>query len=245
MVAGKPTVIYEHNDLYHFVLQATYLHSGWFEAGHAYNGPSWSVASEVLVYAIFFFLAVKLKKSYPLGCFILFLVGMATLATHLQVPVFNEAMARGMVGFSLGSLLYLGMREIEAMDRAPAAGYASLVGLIVVSLLTYAMGYLSFIGTSHLPVLLVFFPLGILAVLFGDISYAVYLCHVPIQMIVLAVARERGIALPTTSYGFFFAYMAVLVIVSTLAHYGLERPAQRWLRERSRPAPVPAVVPAE
>jgi peptidoglycan/LPS O-acetylase OafA/YrhL len=255
MAAGQPTVIYPHNnDLYHFVLHATYLHSGWFEHGWAYNMPSWSVASEVLVYVIFFVIASRYKKNYPVAIFVLFLVGMGIQAAKLSYPVLNENMARGMVGFSLGSLLYLGMNRLERAGHGLRLGIGCLVALAVVCGLAYWIGFDAFIGGGVITMTLTVFPLAVIASLrvpplarllslrpltfLGDISYAVYLVHVPLQMVVLSVTQSRHITLPIYTNAFFFEYAAAVVLVATAAHYGLEKPAQRWLRGRLRSAPA-------
>jgi peptidoglycan/LPS O-acetylase OafA/YrhL len=79
----------------------------------------------------------------------------------------------------------------------------------------------------------------------GDISYAVYLAHVPLQMISLAVANGYHWTIPTASDEFFAVYVAVLIFAGTLLHYGVERPSRRCLRNPWAATPRPLlVVPA-
>ena len=105
------------------------------------------------------------------------------------------------------------------------------------------------IGSSPLPNALAVFPLVIFASLrvpplarllslrpltfLGDISYAVYLCHVPLQMIFLAVVRSRRMTLATGSPWLLVGFAVVLISTATAAHYGFERPMRRWLRSRT------------
>jgi len=267
LAEGKPTVVYEHNnDLYHFFLHLTYLHSGWFEQGWSYNMPSWSVCSEVFVYVLFYAFATRLPKGYGYAGLATMFVGMAVIMMKWSIPLFNYSMARAMVGFFAGSFLYFGMREAERAGKARALGLGALGGFAAIAALAAWIGYDRWITGEPLPHALIVFPLAIvassmvppLAKLFslrpftflGDISYAVYLMHVPLQMVTLTIAQRSGIKLPITEPWFLFAYAAVLVVASAAAHYGFERPARSWLRDRLSPrkaprAAAPAVVAAE
>jgi peptidoglycan/LPS O-acetylase OafA/YrhL len=241
----RPMVIYEkNNDLYHFFLHLTYMHL-WFERGWAYNEPSWSVCGEIFVYLLFFLFASRRPKSYPLACIATVILGI-TVQTSWSLPFLNENTARAMVGFFVGSLMFQGMQRCDSAGYGSILGLVSLAALVLVSALAYWIGYDVWIGGKPLPNSLVVFPLVILVSLkvrplarllsvrplafLGDISYAVYLVHVPLQMITLSVARAHDIAIPTSKPELLWAYMAVLILVATAVHYGLERPARRWLR---------------
>jgi peptidoglycan/LPS O-acetylase OafA/YrhL len=262
LAAGRPAVIYpNNNDLYHFILHATYLQSGWFDRGWSYNMPSWSVASEAVAYVAFFVLATRYRRNYPLACVGLFLFGMGVQTAKLGYPFLNDNVARATIGFSLGSLLYLAMDYFDRTGRGLRFGLACFAGFIAVCGLAYWVGYDAWIGPGPSTLALVFFPLLIVSSLrvpplakllsarpfmfLGDISYAVYLVHVPMQMIVLAVVQKRHVSLPVTTNGFFFAYAATVIALATATYYGLERPAQRWLRRRLRTTtpPVAALSP--
>ena len=122
--------------------------------------------------------------------------------------------------------------------------------MLLLALLSLAnlIGYEAWLGSNPLVYSLVLFPLVLVAALrvppiaavlslrpftfFGDISYAVYLCHVPIQMTALMILANRKLSVPTTQPWVMGVYAAVLVSVATAAHYGLEIPARRWLRDR-------------
>ena len=67
----------------------------------------------------------------------------------------------------------------------------------------------------------------------GDISYAVYLCHVPVQMTALLILDARHLTVPTEQPWVLGVYALVLLAVATAVHYGLEIPARRWLRNKS------------
>ena len=48
-------MIFENNDLYHFVLNILFISSWGLEKGMSFNQPIWSVSFELIVYILFFF----------------------------------------------------------------------------------------------------------------------------------------------------------------------------------------------
>lgn len=250
LVRHKPTVIYgSNNDLYHFFLQLTYLHT-WFEHGWSYNEPSWSVCGEVFVYLLFFLFAARRAGGYTAAALITVFFGIA-VQTKWSLPLPTDNMARAMVGFFAGSLLFLAMRQLDLLGAGQRFGWGCLVALALVLTLANLIGYDSWVGARPLVYSLVIFPLVLVAALrvpplaavlslrpltfLGDISYAVYMCHVPLQMITLTILDAHKQTVPTTKSWVLGAYFVVLVTVATAVHYGLEIPARRWLRDRTAP----------
>ncbi|HVV53605.1 MAG TPA: acyltransferase [Polyangia bacterium] len=249
MARHEPTVIYQNNnDLYHFTVQLFYLHT-FFEHGWSFNEPSWSVSGEVLVYLLFFLYARRARASYLALALATLVVGIAVQQPGWNLPILNGLLGRAMVGFFLGSLGFLFLRELDRRGYGRAFGWACLGGLALICVLASFIGFHELIGSTPLPNALAVFPLVIFASLrvaplarvlswrpltfLGDISYAVYLIHVPLQMIFLAVARERRINIPTSNPWMLAAFAAVLISAATATHYGFERPMRRWLRQRS------------
>lgn len=252
----KPLVIYETADLYHFFLQLFYLHT-WFEFGWSYNEPSWSVCSEVFVYALFFYFASRYAKTYTVACVIAAFIGIAVQKSW-SLPLPPSNIARAMVGFFGGSLLFQAVRACDRAGYGRVLGFASLAVFVTVAVLAWFIGYKAWIGGSPLPHCFVVFPLVILMALrvpflskvlsarpftfLGDISYAVYLVHVPSQMLAIATLRGLGVTIPTATRGFFLGYAVVLIGIATLAHYAIERPTRKWFRRGLRTSPSESVV---
>ena len=260
LVRHKPTVVYPaNNDIYHFFLQLTYLHT-WFERGWSFNEPSWSVCGEVFAYILFYLFAARRKGGFAVASVIAIFFGIAA-QTKWSLPLPPGNMARSVVGFFAGCLLYLGMREVDLRGWGTRLGWASLLALGGVLTLANLIGYEAWLGSNPLVYSLVLFPLVLVAALrvppiaavlslrpftfFGDISYAVYLCHVPIQMTALMILANRKLSVPTTQPWVMGVYAAVLVAVATAAHYGLEIPARRWLRDRTAARATMVPVPQQ
>jgi peptidoglycan/LPS O-acetylase OafA/YrhL len=248
-------MIYKQDDLYHFFLHLTFLQI-WFEKGLAYNYPSWSVCVEVFVYVLFFFHARRKPQGFIVACALTVLLGI-TVLTNWSLPLLNRNIARGLVGFFVGALSLRLMQWFDRTGRGRLLGLGSLAALVVIGVVAHAVTYDFWIGSDPLPYGLVLFPLVTLAALrvkpiaavlslrpflfLGDISYAVYLIHVPIQMIILSVAHFRQFTIPTSSPWFFWTWLATLLVAGTMIHFAFERPARRWLRGRLVDSTRPAV----
>lgn len=267
LATHRPPVVYENADLYSFVMQALYLHMAYF-GGWAFNAPTWSVSAEILAYWSFFIVASRCRKNYVMASVIIFLVALSIETTAGQTSggllMINGAMARAVVGFYAGSLGYLLMRKLEELGYAVVFGRLCLGFFTLVLLLAWLFGYDAWIGLDFVTNCLAVFAPLIFACLcvrplsrllsvrplafLGDISYSIYLVHIPIQMTIIAVARGKGIAIPTRSPLFLAGYATAVLGVATLVRYLIEKPASHWLRQRFlKPAAAvtaDAVIPA-
>lgn len=231
--------IYGNNDAWHFLLQLLFA-SNWttWARGLSYNGPIWSVSLEIGVYVIFF-LSLFLLRRRPL------LVTMSICAASWAIVVFSTGplpvvtlgVFRCAGYFFLGTLLYLlgpGTSTVRMVTLLCAGSVAVLSG----ALLGY--GDLAISGFSVAALSLcarldhILPRIGIRLSVLGDISYSVYLVHVPIQMTVLLLADcffggTRGFA---GSFLTLPLYFSVSVLVAFFVHRNFERPAGSFIRQR-------------
>ncbi len=248
LALNRPEIIYNRSDLYHLFLNLAYLHSGGFEDVFTYNGPSWSVAVEVIAYLAFFLFASKKRTTYIAASLCTVVASVAVIRMSLTFPILNFEVGRGLIGFFVGSLLFLAMRHFKSTGQMRKVAWSGFVAMLVLFGVTFAVGYQNFIGDSTLPLLLVIFPLVILSGLeidalawvlslrpltfLGDLSYAIYLVHVPVQMVIIGLLRERHRDVPVTSGLFLAQFFAAVLVVAFCVHKLFELPARRWFRRR-------------
>lgn len=244
----RPEIIYNYSNLYHFFLHLTYLHSGGFDEMFTYNGPSWSVAVEVIAYLCFFIFASKKRSTYIAASLCTVVASIAIIRMSLTFPILNFEVGRGLLGFFVGSLLFLAIRHFKTKGNIRTLAWSGFLAMLAIFGVTFAVGYESFIGDSTMPLVLVIFPLFILSGLeihalawvlslrpltfLGELSYAIYLVHVPVQMVIIGFLRERHRDVPVTSGLFVGQFFVAVLVVAFFVHQFFELPARRWVRRR-------------
>ena len=67
---------------------------------------------------------------------------------------------------------------------------------------------------------------------FGDISYSIYLLHVPIQLFIFLIILTFDYSVDFSSHFFFFSYVIGVFIASYLSTYYFEKPLKIFIRNR-------------
>ena len=230
---GYPPV-YGNNDGFHFVLNMAFVQFGILSEEYSFNGPSYSLAIEAVMYALFYVTAryTNLNISAWLFC----VVGVLFLALqHLwhHLPIINNSVAIGLVGFFGGVILFRGGRIAWVLPLALTAS-----ALISANLFCkiYAVIFCVLLLTSWSPHLRSVLSLPILRWL-GERSLSVYLVHFPLQVGIMLVL---GPDLPFRSFGFLAGYALLLLLIAHATHLLIERPAQAWLLGlNAQAAPLP------
>lgn len=246
---GMEFFIYPCNDAYHFLLNLVFLHSGWFEHGFSFNAPSWSVACEVTVYAIFFAILYWQGKQRGMAFAAMVFLGLFLERALWEFPLLNTVMARAFLGFFMGCLTYLlhGRLLSAASSAKRRLLYLWLAAILLLCAMAAHAGH-GLYGEHWQDVyVLILFPSAILFALhlpwfsrvlslrpltfLGDISYSVYLWHFPVQLILVTGA---GIGLwffdPARKWGFFL-YIVLTFLAGAISHH-YEAKAQKWIRRK-------------
>lgn len=227
--------IYEHNDPYHFFLQL-FLASNWgMQVGDSYNGPIWSISIEVLVYAIFFLSLRYLFNN------VIFLAGVVLTAAAIQLLKISEHPVFVCIMFfylgCLTAVMYRWAGHGGMKKKLVTAGcLAALVGLVAVEFffemkakffLVFFTPALIFLCVTCVPDSRVANRLLVPA---GNMTYASYLLHVPIQISVVSLFLCFNVQLPFYSATFFLLYLLGTLALSHWTFEYFEMPAQKFLR---------------
>lgn len=269
MVIAKANApfIYGNNDIYHLILNLTFMNFGWIEVGHSFNAPSWSIALEMAMYFLFFAACYgrKNRTLIALGLMMLFL-HVFIRGPIPNVPMLNEPFTRVGHCFFLGAMLhFLYEKTKNAGKIMEYFGAACVVGIIVIltCIQLYIIGDTSMarilgprfredISLGVFPMLIIsgmFFtpfskllsskPLRIL----GDISYSMYLIHFPIQVAFHYYTLTTG-PIDFKEKGVWWLYIGLTLGLAYVSHFYFEKPLMYWLRARllTKPATEPQPV---
>lgn len=235
--------IYHQQDVKHFIMSLPLAHYWGWQTNQSFNGPSWSLSTEILAYLVFWLLLPVLRRlpvllAVPvavgtlgaffagapdkpvLTCIGFFFGGVATYGVVLKArlgPVSLLVLAAIAVGLACYAHL-----AFDSLDAATLAGtFAALFATLA----------LDFVDKRDI------LRIGRQM---GDASYGIYLWHFPLQLMLVlvidATIKSRSIA----SQPAFLAFFVLLAILAGFAsHRWIERPAQRGIQQlaqRIRPA---------
>lgn len=249
LLSGRGYFDCQYNDLYHFMLNIFFLQAGLFNDSFSFNGPSWSLSCEVFAYLIFFYTLRRTKR--PAAIFVLYMfTGISILQMKLNYPIFNAQVARMLMAFFAGCLLfYLNGYAGKLSSRSKRIILSAVVLYsILVAALVMKGGYTAVFGHWERVMPLVVYPLFILLLLnvkligtffslrpftfLGDLSYSIYLFHFPVQLLMYTFLPMAGVNLDYTKGSSLLIYASTTISLAAVSHYLFEKPVQRIIRER-------------
>ena len=245
--------IYPINDLKHFLLNLGFASYWGFQADKSFNGPIWSVSVEILVYVLFFAVSRRVRGNLWTD------IAMILLASVVYAGLRRFAGLKLEV-FGAATFFYIGAAacRVHAMLIARPANQQRRAGWALLAIVTVAC---ALVGTHVLKIAgasLVLFPAAILlsqlvvrprtamaetaigAV--GNLTYASYLIHFPLQIAIMLVLEGWSIRVEDLFYGPWLlpAYLTLVLGLSVVVFQGFECPAQNWLRGFGRRQAEPA-----
>ena len=235
--------IFQTNDFYHFFLHIFFI-SGWgFENNYAFNGPIWSVSIELVIYFFFFFSIIYLNKykvKFTLLIYLIFLIldksgffnyeGGSARLWHLSIGL-NLLLDCGRLFFSGIFIFYL---------------YEIIKNKLYLILTSLLLIFLSCIGNFKIflffpSILLLFVALEIfihdkfknIFEFLGNLTYALYLLHIPVQLLIIFVFSSFGILSQIFINNYFFIlYVLLMILLSSLCFAFYEKPLSNKIRSR-------------
>lgn len=199
---------------------------------HTFNGPSWSISVELVCYLLFALGAAGGRRALHRVTAVAIAVALVHFALQGRPggPWVGDDLPRAMLGFFLGQALW------HWRDRLALASTALLVCFLVFGL-SLDMGQLS----SLPPLCLLAWPALLLLALrlrwmgsapmrwLGDRSYAIYLVHYPLLLLVERAWAPFGGGMGTV-WTVTLAFAALVLVLADLSYRLVELPARRAIR---------------
>jgi peptidoglycan/LPS O-acetylase OafA/YrhL len=241
------TFVYLYNDVRHFILNLFFANWWGFQSGESFNGPSWSISAEVLIYGLFFAVARLAGAGWRIDLFALAGISVAGWIVKTQFGITPGFTGAGTF-FYLGALTLHLHQWIETLGSlwrhrigwGCAAVIAVSAALVATHVLKIAGASLPMFPAAMLLVQLAIRPDGKrsrawLAEL-GNLTYASYMLHFPTQLAAMLIFAVLAVPVQSLIYAewFMLAYLGVVLAAAFVVFRWVERPAQNWLRRLGR-----------
>ena len=226
-------LIHIFNDIYHFILNLFFVPAWGFEKGLSFNGPIWSVSVEIIVYFMFFFLIINIKKYRLLiSTLIVFIFILSQkLFGDNFLNFINLNLINCIILFFEGVLVYYLSKKIRNQK------YLFFLGLIFFAISVTGNVKFYALFPSILLIFLSFenFIIGRLSVFFsflGNLTYGTYLWHVPIQIILMIILKINNYDWSIiSSKVFFLIYLLTVFLTSIVSYFFYERLTRNYLKK--------------
>jgi len=245
------------------VLNSATLTSGWLGQG-AVIPVLWTLSVEIIFYLVLSAVAASTKSKLglkeltiaSLACIALVSIGAMPLERLSNWPTVVAALkwtsfvAVNVAYMLIGSAVFLlYSRSVSVLQGS--IGIATTIALYGIAIFIFStqrepIGASFFGGLGILAMFVAILvlgqsmnPRGIIK-FYGDISYPLYLCHIPLAWIVLYETTRHGISLHVGAA----LSIAVITFVSWILHIAIERPSQEWSKKLSISIPRKAAAAA-
>jgi len=237
-------LILENTDWYHFILNVFMISNWGFETGYSFNGPFWSVSVEIFSYIVLYFsLKTLTKNRLVFSVFYTFLF----LMINQHLP-WCKSLTDCTYYFFLGTTVYgvvnllknkVGFIFLLSMACFAGAIYVNTINPIIKGDFVVSRDFFSlflpgfvllFSGLDCLPSLKSF---GKRFKKIGDLSFSVYLCHLPLQMVVLIFIQKN--AIDTSIFNHPISLLLFLSTVYLIAYFSYtyyENPMRVWIKNK-------------
>jgi peptidoglycan/LPS O-acetylase OafA/YrhL len=252
--------IFENNSVKTFFLNLFFLQFHFFGEGFSFNAPSWTLNLEFFSYFLFYAVvrwkAFLLAKTLAVAAFFFFLFARKI---NVPAPFLSSTFQWCFSGFFIGGLCFFLWSVVQRFSHTKrnVIGVSFLVTSLAVAAI-WGFGWDKWLPIiSPLPnfyppqisLMAIGFPSLILAFatspflekvlsgrifkILGDLSYSLYLWHLPIQLLILIILFPLNLNLSAlfASRTFFIFYTSICLVAAHLSYHFFEKPAQKWTKE--------------
>lgn len=221
-------------DLEHFIYNLFLIHEWGLNSYASFNEPSWSISVELLMYIVFFYLALKTN--------IIFYSFLIILLSSILFFKF-KFLGYGGYCFFIGGLSYILLENLKIDQKNKT---------LLLCILIFFSGIISFYFIENsvlnkIIILTIFFPslinlfylvnnyspkFGKKFSLIGDISYSIYLIHFPLILITHMILNILNLKINFNSMTIFCTYLVFTFLISFFSYNFLEIPLKKILRKK-------------
>lgn len=244
-MAGKPVAhFWDDADFLKFFAQLFLVHA-WLPTPSGWNIPSWSISAEIFAYCLFPFAALGLRRWGGVASMALLAASIAYYAyvgagTGSLDVVYGTAPLRCLAGFLLGMLVCRYSARVAGLSPGLVSAGQFLAVAAMLLFLAFPVNDVLIIPPFILLIALTWTDAGWLSrflsrrtfQFLGEISYSVYLTHVPLFVLLFPLTLAFGARLgldPLGARALFFAVGTTAVIAFSCCTYRfIEVPARNW-----------------
>jgi peptidoglycan/LPS O-acetylase OafA/YrhL len=240
--------VYGDNNIKNFLLQLFFI-SNWFNTNNlSYNGPIWSVSIEVLIYIFYFLFLRYVSKSNLIN---IFFICLYFLANFFKI---KSLVLNCLLLFYIGGFFSILFKYLKNKKDKKNYYFFFIFFLLIVTFvfndyfLEYFPIFSSFFSFNTKYYLLTvcgpavlfyvyrqYFSMATvikkIIIIFGNMTYSIYLIHFPIQLIISLYFRYTNQKIPYYNNIFFILYLVITLIISFYLYYFFELKMQNFIRK--------------
>lgn len=233
---------YTNNTCQTFIENLLFIQSWRSSFTFSFNGPSWSVSTEILIYFMFFLLSFnQLFKNLPMTI----AVWILSLYTAKMNLIFANSLTNRCCEFFLTGCL--AMKLVDTFKKK-VFKISFITLLFILSKLDTTKSLSNFVdsaddlvlGTLSAVLFIYLFNLGIINKIpfrslsfLGNITYAMYLLHFPVQLMIMLIINPQDLHIFSETW-MLLIYVSTVIVLSILCYRYFEQPMQSYIRKKDR-----------